>query len=480
MTSDVTYAAEIITIIQERHLLVVGDVMLDRFVDGTVNRISPEAPVPILGQSKIQQMAGGAANVACNLAQLGAMVTLIGVCGDDITAKALTEELDHYPTITYLPIKISGRVTSLKTRYRAAGQQILRVDDEITGNIDHAAQQQLFEMANAVIPKAHMLVLSDYAKGCLAPATIRKLIDTATVNKKYVIADPKLFDLSSYRGANILTPNLNELSIAAEQQLNNLDAIGSVASQLAKDNGIDTIITTLSARGILVSHANGTQYHDPAKTREVFDVSGAGDTVVATISAATAAGATIEDAVSLANHAAGVAVAKSGTAIVSPGEILAHMQPPKSLMKPTLLARLCQRWHNKKITIAFANGCFDILHPGHICLLIQASKVADRLVIGLNSDASAHRLKGNNRPIQSLEIRAAVLASLGIVDAVVMFDEDTPRNIIELLQPDFIIKGGDYRANDVVGNDIVKARGGKVIIIPTHARYSTSKLAKIN
>jgi D-beta-D-heptose 7-phosphate kinase/D-beta-D-heptose 1-phosphate adenosyltransferase len=425
-------------------------------------------------------MAGGAANVACNLAQLGAQVTLIGICGDDLTAAELAKELNFYPTITYMPIKIPERPTSLKTRYRAAGQQILRVDDEITENIDQTTQQRLFDMTNEVIPKIHMLVLSDYAKGCLTHAMLRKLIDSAKANKKPVVADPKLFDFSSYSGVNFLTPNFKELSVAAGKQLNDLEEIGTAAKKLAKKSGIDTIITTLSARGILVSHADGTQHHDPARAREVFDVSGAGDTVVAVISAAIAAGAKIESAVSLANHAAGVAVAKSGTAVVSPGEILARMQPPKSLVDPMVLLKLCEEWRDKGIKIAFANGCFDILHPGHIKLIQQAAKAADRLIIGVNSDASAHRLKGEGRPFQSTDTRAAVLASLGIVDGIVVFDEDTPENIIKMLQPDFIVKGGDYEPNNVVGNDIVKARGGQVIIIPTHPGFSTSRLANVS
>jgi D-beta-D-heptose 7-phosphate kinase/D-beta-D-heptose 1-phosphate adenosyltransferase len=477
MTLDASAAAALITAIQDRHLLVVGDVMLDRFVDGTVNRISPEAPVPILGQSRIQQMAGGAANVACNLAQLGARVTLIGVCGDDITASALAAELDTYPTINFTPLNIAGRPTSLKTRYRAAGQQILRVDDEITDAIDDAAQNHIFEMASAVLASADMLVLSDYAKGCLAPALIRRLIDTAKAHKKPIIADPKLANMSAYRGVSILTPNLHELSQAVGAQLVALDAIAAAATQLAQDNDIDTVLTTLSARGILASRTDGSHFHDPARTRDVFDVSGAGDTVVAVISAAMAAGAALEDAVALANHAAGVAVGKSGTAIVSPGEVLAHMNLSNAVLTPAALAQTCQNWRAGGDKIAFANGCFDILHPGHISLLRHAAATADRLIVGLNSDASVRRLKGLGRPLQSTATRAGVLAALDIVDAVVAFDEDTPKNLITLLQPDFIVKGGDYKADDVVGSEIVKARGGKVIIVPTHAAYSTSKLA---
>ena len=478
MHLDASTAAGLINSFQDCHILVVGDLMLDRFVDGTVTRISPEAPVPVLSQSRCQQMPGGAANVACNLAQLGAQVTLIGVCGDDAAASDLAAELSHFPTITFLPVAVAGRPTSLKTRYRASGQQILRVDDEMTSAIDAGAQQTLCETASGVITSADMLVLSDYAKGCLPETVIRQLIDAARAAKKLIVADPKVTDLSVYADVDILTPNLQELSKSAGTSLTEIDTIGATATRLAKTHHIGTIMTTLSARGILASSADGTQFHDPAKTRDVFDVSGAGDTVVAVISAAIASGAHLEAAVALANHAAGVAVSKSGTAIVTPGEILAYMPLSNPLTEPASLATLCQNWRSAGDKIAFANGCFDLLHPGHISLLRLAAKTADRLIIGLNSDASVRRLKGDSRPLQSADKRAAALAAFDMVDAVTIFDEDTPQNLIALLQPDFIVKGGDYKPDDVVGSDIVKKRGGKVVIVPTLATYSTSKLVK--
>ena len=478
MHLDASKVADLFNSFQDCHVLVVGDLMLDRFVDGTVTRISPEAPVPVLSQSRCQQMPGGAANVACNLAQLGAKVTLIGVCGDDTAASDLVTELSHFPNITFLPISISDRPTSLKTRYRATGQQILRVDDEVTSTIDADAQQTLCETVNRAIASANMLVLSDYAKGCLPEKVVRKLIGAARAAKKLIAADPKVADLSVYANVDILTPNLQELSIAAGTSLTELDTIGATATMLAKAHKIGTIVTTLSARGILASSADGTKFYDPARTRDVFDVSGAGDTVVAVISAAVASNANLELAVTLANRAAGVAVSKSGTAFVTPGEILAYMQLRNPLIEPASLANLCQNWQNAGDKIAFANGCFDLLHPGHISLLRHAAKTADRLIIGLNSDASVSRLKGNGRPLQSVEKRATALAAFDMVDAVTVFDQDTPQSLIALIQPDIIVKGGDYKPDDVVGSDIVKKRGGKVVIAPTRATYSTSKLVK--
>ena len=476
MHLDSSVAARLIIDIQDSHILVVGDLMLDRFVDGAVTRISPEAPVPVLSQSTSQQMPGGAANVACNLAQLGARVTLIGACGDDATAADLAAELRHFPRITFIPVTVAGRPTSLKTRYRASGQQILRVDDEVSIPISDSAQGELSDRVNAVLDTADMLILSDYAKGCLPLTLIRSLIDAARAAKKLIVADPKLADLSVYRDVDVLTPNLQELASAAGTSLTELDAIGATAARLAKTHNIGTIMTTLSARGILASQGDGTQFHDPARTRDVFDVSGAGDTVVAVIGATIASGAQLELAVSLANHAAGVAVGKSGTAIVTAGEILAHMPLSKPVIEANALARICQDWRDAGDKIAFTNGCFDLLHPGHLHLLRQAAATADRLVVGLNSDASVRRLKGDTRPLQRAEHRAAALAAFDLVDAVCIFEEDTPQNLISLLQPDFIVKGGDYQPADVIGGDIVKKRGGKVVIVPTYAAYSTSKL----
>lgn len=455
--------------------MVVGDLMLDRFVDGAVTRISPEAPVPVLSQSKFQQMPGGAANVACNLAQLGAKVFLIGVVGDDATAAELTTELKQFPTINFFPITVSSRPTSLKTRFRASGQQILRVDDEFSEPINQNTQSKVLKKATAIINEVEMLMLSDYAKGCLPPALVRSLIDNAKTANKFVIVDPKLSDFSTYRDIDILTPNLLELSRAANASLSELNTIGTSAATLAKKHNINSIITTLSARGILASNSDGTQFHDPARTRDVFDVSGAGDTVAAIIGATIASRAPLELAVSLANHAAGVVVGKSGTATVTPGEILANLPPFKPVFEATALARLCHDWRNAGDKIAFANGCFDLLHPGHIHLLQQAAKTADRLIIGLNSDGSVRQLKGEARPVQRVEQRAAALVAFEVVDAVTIFEEQTPQNLIKLLQPNIIVKGGDYQPDEVVGSDIIKNRGGKVVIIPTHGNYSTSR-----
>jgi len=476
MNVNIANAARLLCSLQAKKVLVLGDLMLDRFVDGTVNRISPEAPVPILSQGRVRQMPGGAANVACNLAQMGLHVHLIGVCGDDEAGKALRDELAKLPAIRFDPVTITGRPTSLKTRFRAGSQQILRVDDEVTSDIDAAAVEQFSKYALPAIQDADLVVLSDYAKGALPLLLLEKIIAHAKAKGKMIIADPKRADISAYAGVDLLTPNLAELQNTTDQMLSSIEAIGHAATALAKEFGIGSVLTTMSARGMMLSKADGAQFNDPASARDIFDVSGAGDTVVAMIAGALAAGADLEDAVRLANHAAGVAVGKSGTAIVVPGEVLAHLAGTPPPTDWPSVAMQCTNWRGAGQKIAFANGCFDLLHPGHIHLLNEAAGNADRLVVGLNGDASVRRLKGAGRPHQSAELRSAVLAALPFVDAVAVFDEDTPFDLIATLQPDIIVKGGDYVADQVVGGDIVAARGGQVLIISTLDGHATSKL----
>ncbi|MDC1118865.1 bifunctional heptose 7-phosphate kinase/heptose 1-phosphate adenyltransferase [Alphaproteobacteria bacterium] len=476
MNVNIANAARLLCSLQAKNVLVLGDVMLDRFVDGAVTRISPEAPVPILSQGRIRQMPGGAANVACNLAQMGLHVHLIGVCGDDEAGKSLHDELAKLPTIRFDLVTITDRSTSLKTRFRAGSQQILRVDDEVTSDIDAAAAKQLSKYALPAIQDADLVVLSDYAKGALPLLLLEKIIAHAKVKGKMIIADPKRADISVYSGVDLLTPNLAELQSTTDQILSSIEAIGQAATALAKEFGIGSILTTMSAHGMMLSKADGTQFHDLASARDIFDVSGAGDTVVAMIAGALVAGADLKDAIRLANHAASVAVGKSGTAIVAPGEVLAHLASTPPPTDWPSVAMQCTNWRDTGQKIAFANGCFDLLHPGHIHLLREAAHNADKLVVGLNGDASVRRLKGAGRPTQSAELRSAVLAALPFVDAIAVFDEDTPFELIATLQPDIIVKGGDYNADQVVGADIVAARGGQVVIISTLDGHATSKL----
>ena len=274
----------------------------------------------------------------------------------------------------------------------------------------------------------------------------------------------------------MLTPNLTELRRAHPDTGDRLADIAASASQLAANAGITAILATLSARGMLLAKANGDWFHVPARSHEVFDVSGAGDTVVATLSAALAAGVDPESAVELANHAAGVVVCKSGTAVVSPGEIITATSPAAATTDWDEAARDCRKWQKNGQRVGFTNGCFDLLHPGHLYLLQAAASQCDKLIVGINSDASVRRLKGETRPVQTAEQRAAAIQQLSFVDGIAVFDEDTPLELITALQPDRIFKGGDYKADDVVGGPVVAATGGDVVIIPTHGSHSSSSL----
>jgi len=475
---DASAAAASFIGFQRKSILVIGDVMLDRFIDGSVSRISPEAPVPILEKGSENQMPGGAANVACNLASLGCDVRLVALTGDDPQGRKVAGRLGANMAIDFHQVIDPDRPTTTKTRFRADGQQVLRVDEEVTTPASEAIQQQLLDTFCSALAGADLVIISDYAKGCVPPNLISKLISAAQNAGKMVVVDPKLADFDAYADATLLTPNLSELRKTGAIDGDSLEEIAAGASMLAKTHRIDSILVTLSSRGMLLAHADGSWHHAPARAREVFDVSGAGDTVIAMLSATLASNAPMADAVVLANIAASVVVGKSGTAIATPGEIIlmAGAKAP-----PTDWAHwgtVCTQWRENGQKIGFANGCFDLLHPGHIYLLQQAASQCDRLIVGLNSDDSVRRLKGEARPVQTAEQRAAALQALDFVDGVAVFGEDTPLELITTLQPDFIFKGGDYRPEDVVGREVVAARGGDVKIISTLGSHSSTSLIK--
>lgn len=473
---DARILAERLLSLQGSPIMVVGDVMLDRFVDGTVSRLSPEAPVPILEKALDSIMPGGAANVAINLARLGCDVRLLSVTGGDAAGRQLAQILGSNLAIDFHQVVDNTRPTTTKTRFRADKQQVLRVDEEVTTPIDGSTATQLVSSVADSLPGVKLVVLSDYAKGAVPPDVIAQIKTLTGKAGIPFVTDPKLADFSVYAGSQILTPNLSELRTAAMIAGDDLEDIAAAASKLAKSHELGSILVTLSARGMLLARADGTWDHDPARAREVFDVSGAGDTVIAMIAAALAGGVTEAEAVKLANIAAGVVVGKAGTAAVSPGEIIAMAGPATPDLDVAGLVTSCEAWRAQGARIGFANGCFDLLHPGHMHLLKTAAASCDRLIVGLNSDASVKRLKGDSRPIQSARQRAAVMASLPLVDGVAVFAEDTPLELITALQPDIIFKGGDYRPEDVVGGEIAAARGGEVIIIPTLGNHSSSSL----
>ena len=473
-----TEASTIFTRMRGRRITVVGDVMLDRFVSGSVSRISPEAPVPILRRGQEINMPGGAANVARNLAHLGVETILIGVTGKDDHASMLDAALQHEPAIRFQAIVDNRRATIVKTRFSALGQQILRVDDEDTSPLSPQLEKKIIAATRKALRKSDLLVISDYNKGVISATTAREMIALARDAGVPVLADPKKMDASIYAGVTIITPNLGEAQQLFSTSATDIDTITPLAEDACKKHGIDSILVTLGAEGMLLAGRDLFPCHIRSHAQSVYDVSGAGDTVIATMAATmAAAGADPMMATRLANTAAGVVVGKAGTSTVTPGEILAEIVQGTDTGLDGLLGRI-SAWREEGLTIGFTNGCFDQLHPGHLWIMEQAAATCDRLIVGLNSDASTRALKGPTRPFQHEERRAAVLASLPMVDAVVVFDEKTPARLIRAVKPDRLIKGGDYKAEDVVGRKTVLARGGKVVIIPTVEGYSTTRLSQ--
>jgi len=459
-------------------VLVLGDVMLDRFVYGSVERISPEAPIPVVNVERFVDMPGGAANVARNIAAMGARVTLLGVVGMDSWAEALRGQLAATPTIDARLVADASRPTSVKTRYVADGQQVMRADSESRAALAPGVERSLLDQLSLALREAAVIVLSDYAKGALCDSVTRAAIDLARRAGKTIIVDPKSKDFGRYRGASVLTPNRLELQRACGHECVADQQVVDGARQMLASGICEVMIVTRGRDGMSVVQADGRATHLPTTARQVYDVSGAGDTVVAAISLAVAAGAEITDAASLANVAAGIVVGKRGTATVSAGEIIAAITPfetdPRKIFALDTVEQLARAWREQGLKIAFANGCFDLLHPGHISLLDQARRSADRLIVGLNADLSIRRLKGPNRPVQGEVARATVLAAIKSVDAVVIFSEDTPLSLIEILQPDVLVKGADYTVDTVVGADLVTRRGGKVLLAELLSGHSTT------
>jgi D-beta-D-heptose 7-phosphate kinase/D-beta-D-heptose 1-phosphate adenosyltransferase len=465
-------------------VLVLGDVMLDRFVYGSVERISPEAPIPVVNVERFLDMPGGAANVARNIASMGARVALLGVVGVDASADDLLTQLAASPSIEARLVRDASRPTSVKTRYVADGQQVMRADRESRLALSPQVEQRLLREYSAALGDAQVIVLSDYAKGVLSDSVTRAAIDIARSAGKMLIVDPKSKDFGRYKGASILTPNRLELQQACGQECVADEQVVEGARSIVDKGVCDAMIVTRGKEGMSVVQSVDAPVHLSTAARQVFDVSGAGDTVVAAVALGLAVGASIVDAAALANIAAGIVVGKRGTATVTPGEIMASLKPlqghadSQKIFALETVLQLARGWRESGLRIAFTNGCFDLLHPGHISLLDQARRSADRLIVGLNADLSIRRLKGPNRPVQSEAARATVLASMKSVDAVVIFAEDTPINLIEALEPDVLVKGADYTRDTVVGADIVMRYGGKVVLAALVLGHSTTETVR--
>ncbi|MCC7166212.1 MAG: D-glycero-beta-D-manno-heptose-7-phosphate kinase [Rhodospirillales bacterium] len=457
-----------------------GDLMLDRYVYGEVRRISPEAPIPVLAIDHETAMLGGAGNVVRNLAALGVGVSVAGVIGDDEAGRAVTDLLAREPGVRPLLGTDPARRTAIKTRFCAGPQQLLRADRETIAPLAPAEQDRLVGAVAAALAEASVLVLSDYGKGLLEAGVAKRLIDAARQAGRMVIVDPKGTDFSRYAGATLLTPNRRELAEATRMPVGDDSQVVAAARALIGDHGVQAVLVTRSQDGMTLVEASGEPRHLKAEARAVFDVSGAGDTVVAVLAGALAAGLALDDAARLANAAAGIVVGKVGTAVVHPDELVSALhhqdvwEAEAKLVSREQAAERIAAWRRQGLKIGFTNGCFDLLHPGHVSLLAQARAACDRLVVGLNSDASVSRLKGPSRPVQTEAARATVMASLRSVDLVVIFGEDTPLALIEALRPDVLVKGADYTVETVVGADRVQSWGGRVLLAELAQGHSTS------
>lgn len=469
--------------LEKAKVLCVGDVMLDHFQYGSVERISPEAPIPVLNIKREETMLGGAGNVVRNLVALGAQARFVTVIGIDRDGKDIARHIKRHG-VKETPITEDGRRTSTKTRYIAGVQQVLRADRETALPLGTKTEAKLIQQAKSAMRGCQAVVLSDYGKGVLSGGTAAKIIKIARQAKKTVIVDPKGDDFERYRGADLITPNLNELAAATGFNTDSDTDVVKAARRLIKDHRFGAVLVTRSAKGMTVVPApgknGGRPIHLAAEAQEVFDVSGAGDTAAATIAAALGAGIGLSDAAALANVAAGIVVGKVGTAAVFAADLIAalhHRDISSAEAKVLSLDQAKDRidlWRSQNHKVGFTNGCFDLLHPGHVSLLKQARRACGRLIVGLNADASVAKLKGDGRPVQSEAARAAVLASLESVDAVVIFAEKTPLNIIKAFKPDVLVKGADYDLDTVVGADVVKKYGGRVKLAKLEPGHSTS------
>ncbi len=455
-------------------VLVIGDIMLDRYWFGEAARISPEAPVPIVNIKQMDERPGGAGNVALNIAALGVDTTLIGITGKDEASRILTEQLAA-ASVSHDIHCLSGIPTITKHRVISRHQQLIRMDFE--------EKFPVFDPSNIIryythnLANTHLVILSDYGKGTLACAP--ELIRLAKNAGVPVLVDPKGTDFSIYRGADVITPNFKEFETIVGVCHNEQDILNK-AQALLKQHDIEALLLTRGERGMTLIRRQEEELHLPAHARDVFDVTGAGDTVIAILGASLAAGATLPEAMKLANLAASLVVSKLGAATVSLPELQAaffgHTTISGGILNNEQLLLAATEARVKGKRVVFTNGCFDILHAGHVAYLQQAKQLGDFLIVAINDDNSVQKLKGPGRPVNNVDQRMAVLAGLGVVDWVTSFSDDTPERLLKLLQPDVLVKGGDYTVDQVVGADIVRAYGGDIRVLGAIKNLSTTSI----
>lgn len=450
-----------------------GDVMLDRYLFGSTGRISPEAPVPVVHVHETDDRPGGAANVAVNLAALGVSTSLVGVVGKDAAADSL-ESIMGAHGITCSFASADDRPTITKTRVQSRGQQLIRLDEE---NVSAMPGDDVAESLRGVLSNAGAVILSDYGKGALSD--VSAMITACRDNSVPVLVDPKGTDFEKYRGASLITPNQSEFEAVAGKSQSDDDLVER-ARAMMDELELDALLVTRSEKGMLLVEAGGEPLFLSTQAREVFDVTGAGDTVIATLAASLASGQDLASAAALANVAAGLVVRKIGVATVTPGEISAALhqrgQGGRGLVGLDTLLALVDEARGRDERVIMTNGCFDVLHAGHVAYLEEAKSLGDRLIVAVNDDDSVRRLKGESRPINALNDRLLVLAGLAAVDWVVPFSEDTPARLIEALLPDVLVKGGDYQPEEIVGARDVLQNGGEVRVLAFRDGHSSSRI----
>lgn len=492
--SDSNALAALCKTIPNQNILIIGDLILDKFIYGSVDRISPESPVPVLARKREDQMLGGAGNTLANLAGLKTNATIISVIGEDNEGETLKDLLAQKNSSSRYLITDPSRPTSVKTRFLAGHQQLLRTDFEKTDAISDAVAAQIITACEQLLPETKAVILSDYGKGVLRPDVIRSIIDKAAALSVPVIVDPKGTDFSIYSGATAITPNRNELAGATfNHPTDSDDNVVAAARQLIETCAVHAVIATRSQDGISIIESNkDTATHIKAAHEvEVFDVSGAGDTVIATIAATLAAGGTLVEAATLANIAGNIAVTKVGTTPIRLEEIIHALveemsSAPERMRHAPLLIKEAgleevKRWRARGLKVGFTNGCFDIIHAGHVTYLDEARSLCDRLIVGLNQDSSVKVLKGPTRPIHDEKARATVLGALASVDMVILFgaekhgDDNTACALLDYLRPDMYFKGGDYTVDQIPEAPTVQAYGGTVQVLQVVEGYSTTK-----
>ena len=462
-----------------KRFLVVGDAMLDVYLHGQVSRISPEAPVPVFQYKSRNSILGGAANVAANVAAMGLQTALLAVTGDDEHGKDIVRLLESKGVDTGLVLTCADRITTLKARLVSGGQQMTRIDHEDTSDIDRKTQDRLKEMLTAAIDSYDIVLMSDYQKGVLSESFTHEVIKIAAEHGKKVIVDVKSKNPAKYAGAYLLKPNRKELAYMTNMPVGSHDEVVAAMKALKDAASCEAVIATLSGDGMVFLDEKGDVYESNVEARQVCDVVGAGDTAFSYIGLGIAEGLRPQTVITLANAASSIKVTKFGTSVVTLEELedMFGGRPAKIQELDGLLEQV-KRFRSRKPDgkVVFTNGCFDILHLGHARYLKEAKKLGDILIVGVNSDESVKRLKGEGRPINTEDVRMAMLAELDFIDYVIKFGDDTPYELIKAIQPDVLVKGGDYRIEDIVGHDIVEAKGGLVTTIELVDGMSTTNI----